>query len=246
MDQEKLKNLVKEYSLEHIAIIMDGNGRWAQKRDEARSYGHKMGIEQVIDLVKNANKLNIKALSLYAFSTENWKRPDDEVFTLFDLLSSFFNRRLKELIDENVRVQVMGDISKLPLVTRKAIETTIKKTSSNDGLVLNIGINYGSRDEVKKALIDILTDYDQGKISKDDIDRETLSKYLYTKNLKDPDLLIRTGGEQRLSNFMLHQMAYTEFYFTDCLWPDFDYKELEKAILEYLSRDRRFGGLNEE
>lgn len=148
MDQEKLKNLVNEYSLEHIAIIMDGNGRWAQKRDEARSYGHKMGIEQVIDLVKNANKLNIKALSLYAFSTENWKRPDDEVFTLFDLLSSFFNRRLKELIDENVRVQVMGDISKLPLVTRKAIETTIKKTSSNDGLVLNIGINYGSRDEV--------------------------------------------------------------------------------------------------
>lgn len=246
MDQEKLKNLVEEYSLEHIAIIMDGNGRWAQKRGEGRSQGHKEGIEQVIDLVKNANKLNIKALSLYAFSTENWKRPDDEVFTLFDLLSSFLNRRLKELMDENVRVQVMGDVSKLPFLTRQAISTAIKQTSSNDGLVLNIGINYGSRDEVKKALLDILTDYDQGKISKEDIDTETLSKYLYTKNLKDPDLLIRTGGEERLSNFMLHQMAYTEFYFTDCLWPDFNYDELEKAILEYLSRDRRFGGLNEE
>lgn len=245
MDQEKLKSLVDEFSLEHIAIIMDGNGRWAQKRGEGRSQGHKKGIEQVIDLVKNANKLNIKALSLYAFSTENWKRPDDEVFTLFDLLSSFLNRRLNELMEENARVQVMGDISKLPLLTRQAISTAIKKTSSNDGLVLNIGINYGSRDEVKKALLDILSDYDEGKISKDDIDRETLSKYLYTKNLKDPDLLIRTGGEERLSNFMLHQMAYTEFYFTDCLWPDFNYDELEKAILEYLSRDRRFGGLNE-
>lgn len=246
MDQEKLKSLVEEYSLEHIAIIMDGNGRWAKKRGQGRSQGHKKGIEQVIDLVKNANKLNIKALSLYAFSTENWKRPDDEVYTLFDLLSSFLNRRIKELMDENVRLQVMGDISKLPLLTRKAINTAIKYTSNNDGLVLNIGINYGSRAEVKRALVDILKDYDQGKILIDDIDEDSLGKYLYTKNLKDPDLLIRTGGEERLSNFMLHQMAYTEFYFTDCLWPDFDYNELEKAVLEYLSRDRRFGGLNEK
>lgn len=246
MKEEELKKLIEDYSLEHIAIIMDGNGRWAQKRGLKRNQGHKEGALRVIDIVERAHKLKIKTISLYAFSTENWKRPKEEVTALFTLLVDFIDKKLKRLTEANVRLQIMGDISILPMVSKMAVKKALKYTENNTGLVLNIGLNYGSRDEIRKGILDIIDDYDKGLINKDQINEDTLSDYLYTKNLKDPDLLIRTGGEERLSNFMLYQLAYTEFYFTSVLWPDFDEEEFDKAILSYIERDRRFGGLNEE
>lgn len=241
---DKIKDLIAKHSLKHIAIIMDGNGRWAVKQGKERPYGHKFGTERVIDIIRHSNNIGIKYLSLYAFSTENWKRPKFEVSTIMDLLVKFINRELDEMVKENVKLQIMGDISDLPVLSRKAVEYALKKTKDNDGLVLNIGLNYGSRSEIVRAVKNILKKYKDENLDLEEIDEDLISDNLYTSNLLDPDLLIRTGGEMRLSNFMLYQLAYTEFYVTDVLWPDFYPQELDKAIMEFFNRNRRFGGIN--
>lgn len=246
MEENKLKKLINEFSLQHIAIIMDGNGRWAESRGLSRSAGHDAGMKKVIETIETADEFNIRYLSLYAFSTENWKRPKIEVSTLFSILNIFVKNELDRLNQKNVRVTTMGDVSKLPFQSRKALEYAINKTKNNTGLVLNIGINYGSKDEIKKGIINLIKDTNNGLLSIDEIENDTLSKYLYTSNIPDPDLLIRTGGELRLSNFMLFQLAYAEFYFTKILWPDFDKNEFKNAIEDFIKRDRRFGGLNNE
>ncbi|MGX7071799.1 isoprenyl transferase [Helcococcus kunzii] len=246
MDDNKLKQLIEDFSLEHIAIIMDGNGRWAERKGLSRSAGHDAGMDKVIEIIETADKLNIKYLSLYAFSTENWKRPKLEVSTLFSILNIFVKNELDRLNRKNVKVTTMGDTSKLPFQSRKALEYAKIKTKDNTGLVLNIGINYGSKEEIKNAIIDMYNDIEKGDLSIENIENETLSKYLYTHDIPDPDLLIRTGGELRLSNFMLFQLAYSEFYFTKVLWPDFNEDEFKKAIEDFIKRDRRFGGLNNE
>lgn len=241
-----LKDKINVAGLEHVAIIMDGNGRWAKERGEKRTYGHKEGAERVIDIVRKADELGIKYISLYAFSTENWKRPQLEVSTIMDLLVTFIKRELEEMNRNKVRLQVMGDISRLPLPSRKAIQYALNKTKNNDGLILNIGLNYGSRDELVKAVKTISSDLVRGDISIDDIDEQLISDRLYTSSIPDPDLMIRTGGEMRLSNFMLYQLAYTELYVTNILWPDFTPDNFEHAIKDYLNRNRRFGGLKNE
>lgn len=239
-----LKDLIKEKSIKHLAIIMDGNGRWAKAKDLKRTEGHKAGSERVIDITEACDELGIKYLSLYAFSTENWKRPEEEVFTIMELLNKFISRELDHLHRKNVKLQIMGDIKRLPFINRKSVEYALNKTKNNTGLVLNIGLNYGGRSELLYAFKAMLADFSKDKIGEEDFSEDLISSYLYTKNMPDPDLLIRTGGEIRLSNFMLYQLAYSEFYFTEVLWPDFDRQELKKALEAFLYRDRRFGGLN--
>lgn len=240
----EIKNLIREASIKHIAIIMDGNGRWASARDLSRTEGHKVGSETVIDITEACDELGIKYLSLYAFSTENWKRPKTEVSKIMSLLNKFISSELNRLDSKNIKLNIMGDITKLPIINRKAVEYALNKTKNNTGLVLNIGLNYGARDEIVSAFKSIHQDLENKKIKIEDISEKLISSYMYTCDMPDPDLLIRTGGELRLSNFMLYQLAYSEFYFTDVLWPDFDRSELEKAILEFLRRNRRFGGVN--
>jgi len=245
MDKNELIDLVKERGPNHIAIILDGNGRWAKKRGLSRNKGHKEGSERVIDITEYLDDLGVKYLSLYAFSTENWKRPEDEVTGIMKLLNSFINNELDRLHRKNVKLQIMGDISRLPYMNRTAVNHAVKKTKDNTGLVLNIGLNYGGRAEMVMAVKDIASQVEKRDLDLSMIDETTISQYLYTNKLPDPDLLIRTGGEYRISNFMIYQLAYTEFYFTDTLWPDFDRAEMDKALLDYYHRDRRFGGINE-
>lgn len=224
---------------EHVAIILDGNGRWATKRNKPRTFGHKKGAENVVDIAIHAKNRGVKYLTLYAFSTENWKRPASEVDYLMKLLISFVEKKLDQLMAEDCKINFMGDLSKIPENTRKAVEKALDKTEDNKSLFINIALNYGGRDEIVHAIKSII---DDGYLSKD-IDEKLISKYLYTGNLPDPDLLIRPGGELRLSNFLIYQMAYTELYFTDCLWPDFNKDEFDKAIMEYAKRNRRFGDI---
>ncbi len=227
----------------HIAIIMDGNGRWAKKRALPRMAGHHEGMKVVRRVTKQANALGVNALTLYAFSTENWKRPKIEVDYLMKLPEEFLSTFLPELIEENVQVRVMGDKNKLPLHTLKAVDKAIEDTKSNDGLILNFALNYGSRTEIITAVQEIAKQVELGNLNKEDINESIFSNYLMTQTLPDPDLLIRTSGEIRLSNFMLWQLAYTEFWFTDVLWPDFDEQCLLQAIHTYQQRGRRFGGV---
>lgn len=246
MDKNEIINLIQKYGPKHIAIIMDGNGRWAKKRQMERTEGHKVGSQNVIELVRFCDELGVKYLSLYAFSTENWKRPETEVSTIMKLLNIFIKNELDELHKNNVKLVIMGDIAGLPFTNRKAVEYAISKTKNNTGLVLNIGLNYGSRAEIVNAFKRIYDDIQKSKITIDDVSEELLSDYLYTSDMSEPDLLIRTGGELRLSNFMLYQLAYSEFYFTDILWPDFGKDELLEAIKEYFARNRRFGDVLDE
>ncbi|MFM1524857.1 MULTISPECIES: isoprenyl transferase [Helcococcus] len=246
MDDRNLIELIKNSSLNHIAIIMDGNGRWAQERGFERSKGHSAGMQKVIEIIEVAKKLEIKYLSLYAFSTENWKRPQIEVSTLFSILNTFIKNELNRLIQNNVRLTIMGDISKLPYSSRKAVEYAINKTKDNNGLTVNIGLNYGSRDEIAYGIRNIVSEIESGNLNQNDINETTLSKYLYTSEIPDPDLLIRTGGEKRLSNFMLYQIAYSEFDFPKIYWPDYGEEEFKSSILNFINRNRRFGGLNEK
>ncbi len=221
----------------HVAIIMDGNGRWAKKRGLPRSYGHKVGTENVRKIVKYCSKMNIEYLTVYAFSTENFKRPQDEVSTLMKLLVEYFNKETEELRQNGVRLNVIGDISTFAPIVQEAINNGIEKTKDCDDLVFTIALAYGSRAEIVRAIKKI-QDADIEEITE-----ETVSQYLDTFDIPDPDLIIRTSGEERLSNFLLYQAAYSEFYFTDCLWPDFDEKEFDKALIEYSKRSRRFGGV---
>ena len=228
----------------HISIIMDGNGRWATKKALPRIVGHYEGMKTVRKITKFANKVGIKALTLYAFSTENWSRPKTEVDYLMRLPEEFLGTYLPELIEQNVQVQMIGNHDNLPEHTRSAIKKAVEQTSHNSGLILNFALNYGSRDEIVQSVQQIVNKVQNGEISCEDICEELVNDHLMTSELSDPDLLIRTSGEIRLSNFMLWQLAYTEFWFTDTLWPDFDEECLMEAIESFQGRNRKFGGLS--
>ena len=223
----------------HVAIIMDGNGRWAKLKGQSRSYGHKIGAENVARIVKHAFDRGVNAVSLYAFSSENWSRPIDEINGLFNLLKDFFTKHIDKVSNEDVKIMVSGDINAFPDELIDVINKTVDSTANNKKGVVNIALNYGGRGEIVKAVNDLIND--GLPVSEDNI-----SAKLYTSSIGDPELIIRTSGELRLSNFMLYQSAYSEFYFTDVLWPDFDEIEFDKALLDYLGRKRRFGGINEE
>ncbi|MBU1077477.1 MAG: isoprenyl transferase [Spirochaetes bacterium] len=230
--------------IQHIAIIMDGNGRWAEKRGLTRTEGHYAGSSNVKKIVKASIKYKVKYLSLYAFSTENWKRPKTEINILMKLLSRFIKKETEEFHRNNIRLLVSGDITVMPTGIRNEINRVIELTRNNTKFILNVCLNYGSRDEILNAVRSILKDFKKGKIKEERIDEKLFQKYLYNGELlPDPDLLIRTSGELRISNFLLWQIAYSEFYFTQTLWPDFNEQELGKAIEVYKKRNRRFGGL---
>lgn len=227
----------------HIAIIMDGNGRWAGKRGMPRVAGHKEGVSAIVKTVKAAIKYKVKVLTLYTFSTENWKRPKLEIDFILRLPKEYLDIYLSDLISNNVRIEAIGDMGNLPANTCEAIQYAIDRTRDNDGLQLNFALNYGSRNEILNAMKEMLADINDAKLSLDEVDEQQFSRYLYTAGLPDPDLLIRTGGEKRLSNFLLWQLAYTEFWFTDVLWPDFSEKEFLHALEEFRKRKRRYGGI---
>lgn len=227
----------------HIAIIMDGNGRWAKSKFLPRTAGHKAGVETIRTVLRECKKLNVKYVTLYAFSTENWKRPKLEVDTLMNLLSTYLKNEVASLHKENVKLTAIGDIDNLPSKCVIELNKAIELTKNNTGCNLNLALNYGGRVDIKNALVDIINDVKVGKINLDEIDENTISNHLSTKCIPDPDLVIRTSGEERLSNFLLWEVAYAEFYFTNVHWPDFDEKELQKAIFTYQNRDRRFGGI---
>lgn len=241
--ESRKENIMKSEIPSHIAIIMDGNGRWAKKRALPRIAGHHEGMKVVRKMTKLANELGVEVLTLYAFSTENWKRPKDEVDYLLKLPEEFLGTFLPELIEENVRVQIMGEKDKLPLHTVNAVTTALEKTKDNDGLILNFALNYGSRSEILEGVKAVIADVNNGHMKENELTEEIFSKYLMTNGMGDPDLLIRTSGEIRLSNFMLWQLAYSEFYFTDVLWPDFKENDLIEAIEDFQNRSRRFGGV---
>lgn len=227
----------------HVAIIMDGNGRWATKRGLPRSAGHRAGMEALRDLITVSSELGIEALTLYAFSTENWKRPRDEVGTLFSLVVEYFNREISELHEKGVRIRVLGDMSRVPQKARAALMRAEDMTHDNRGLKLNLAINYGARAELVRAARALAEDVSNGGMAPDAIDEAAVSSRLYTSGQPDVDLLIRTGGEMRLSNFLLYQSAYAELLFTDTLFPDFDKAHYLDAIREFQGRSRRFGAI---
>lgn len=227
----------------HIAIIMDGNGRWAKSKFLPRAAGHKAGVETIRTVLRECKKLSVKHVTLYAFSTENWKRPKLEVDTLMNLLSTYLKNEVATLHKENVKLTAIGDINNLPNQCVKELNKAIELTKNNTGCNLNLALNYGGRLDIKNALVDIIKDVKVGKINLDEIDENTISNHLSTKSIPDPDLVIRTSGEERLSNFLLWEVAYAEFYFTNVHWPDFDEKELQRSIFTYQNRDRRFGGI---
>ncbi|MDD6483400.1 MAG: isoprenyl transferase [Clostridiales bacterium] len=227
----------------HIGIIMDGNGRWAKKRGLPRSAGHKAGAESLKKIITEANKMGIKYATVYAFSTENWKRPKQEVDYLMDLLMDYLVNAEKTLAGENVVIRAIGSRAELSEEMQRQIIKTENFTKDNTGIVMNIALNYGGRDEILNAVRNISKDAASGSIKTEDIDQELFDRYLYTASQPDVDLLIRTSGEQRLSNFMLWQVSYAELWFTPKLWPDFKPKDLHKAVLDYQNRGRRFGGV---
>ncbi|MEO7653013.1 MAG: isoprenyl transferase [Bryobacteraceae bacterium] len=229
----------------HIAIIMDGNGRWASRRSLPRVAGHKAGVGPVRATVESCARLGIQVLTLYAFSVENWKRPRAEVETLWRLLRYYLRRELPELQKNDIRLEAIGRLDALPPQVRRELESAVRATSLNRGMLVNLAINYGGRAELVDAMNAILDRARlEGKLASLRLDEEMISKYLYTSSSPDPDLLIRTSGEMRISNFLLWQIAYAEFYITDTLWPDFNRTDLLKAILDFQKRDRRFGGLS--
>lgn len=228
----------------HVAIIMDGNGRWAEKRKLPRVMGHNAGMKAMKEIVRHAGEIGVEYLTVYAFSTENWKRSEEEVSGIFNLLIKYVDSELKELCDSNVKVSILGDWSGLSDKVKEKLQMTLDSTKNNTGLKFNIALNYGSRDEMARAAKSIAEDAALGKITADDVDEKLFSKKLYTgqQEIPDPDLVIRTSGEIRLSNFLLWQLAYAEMVFTDTLWPDYTPEEFEKSIEIFQSRDRRFGG----
>ena len=226
---------------EHVAIIMDGNGRWARKHKLSVSKGHRQGTETLREIIRHTDDLGIKALSLYAFSTENWKRSEEEVAALMQLILDFFASEIDELDAKNVRILILGDKSGLPEKQRETLKEAERRTEKNTGLRLNIAVNYGGRAELVKAAREIATLAVNGSLPVDAITEETISEHLYTRGQPDVDLLIRTSGEQRLSNFLLYQNAYAEFVFPEILWPDFTVHDYDMALDAYAHRERRFG-----
>ncbi len=227
----------------HVAIIMDGNGRWARKRLLPRTAGHREGVERVKEVVEVAGNLGIEFLTLYAFSTENWGRPKEEVDTLMKLLVEYLRKELNTLHENNVKINILGDLSKLPILPREEVYKAVEKTKNNTKMQLNIALNYGGRYEIINGIKSLIVDVQNGNIDLDNIDEDLFENYLYTKNQPDPDLLIRPSGERRISNFLLYQIAYTEFVFTDVYWPEFGEEDFYKAIIEFQSRKRRYGGI---
>ncbi len=228
----------------HIAVIMDGNGRWARRRNLPRVAGHRAGIEPVRSTVETCARLKIQALTLYAFSVENWKRPRSEVETLWRLLRIYIRREMPNLMENGVRLQAIGRLDELPGIVRRDLEAAVATTARNRGLIVNLAINYGGRTELIDAVNAILDEARlRGDLDSLVVDEDAIASRLYTAGQPDPDLLIRTSGEMRISNFLLWQIAYAELYVTETLWPDFGRAELLRAILEYQKRDRRFGGL---
>ena len=231
---------------QHVAIILDGNGRWAKAKGMPRNYGHAQGSKTVEKICEEAWCMGIKYLTVYAFSTENWNRPKEEVNALMKLLRNYMKTCLKTAAKNDMKVRVIGDITKLDEDIQKRILELEEATKNNGGLNFQIAINYGSRDEITRAVRTLAEDVKEGKLMPEEVNEACIERYLDTHDIPDPDLLIRTSGEQRLSNYLLWQLAYTEFYFTDVPWPDFSKQELEKAIEQYNRRDRRYGGVKEE
>lgn len=244
--EKRMINVRSESVPQHIAIIMDGNGRWAQKRALPRVAGHHEGMKNIRTITRCANKVGIGALTLYAFSTENWKRPRKEVEFLMRLPEEFLTSFLPELMELNIRVLMIGEMDALPTHTQKAVQNAMNTTANNTGMILNFALNYGSRREMVLSVQEIVSQVQNGTLSLEDISEETISNHLMTSQLPDPDLLIRTSGELRLSNFLLWQLAYSEFWFTDVHWPEFSDKDLLEAVESYQSRNRRYGGLKGE
>ena len=230
---------------QHIAIILDGNGRWAKKKGMPRNFGHTQGSKNVERICEDAYKMGVKYLTVYAFSTENWKRPKEEVDALMNLLRNYMKTCLKTAEKNRMRVRVLGDKTALDDDIRSRIAELEEATKNNDGLNFQIALNYGSRDEMIRAMKSMYMDMKDGKVEAEQIDEKLFESYLDTHDIPDPDLMIRTSGEQRLSNYLLWQLAYSEFYFTDVLWPDFTKEDLAEAIAYYNGRDRRFGGVKE-
>ncbi len=230
---------------QHIAIILDGNGRWAKKKGMPRNFGHTQGSKNVERICEDAYKMGVKYLTVYAFSTENWKRPKEEVDALMNLLRNYMKTCLKTAEKNRMRVRVLGDKTALDNDIRSRIAELEEATKNNDGLNFQIALNYGSRDEMVRAMKRMCMDVKEGKLEAEQIDEKLFETYLDTHDIPDPDLMIRTSGEQRLSNYLLWQLAYSEFYFTDVLWPDFTKEDLVEAIAYYNGRDRRFGGVKE-
>jgi undecaprenyl diphosphate synthase len=233
VNQAKLPN--------HVAVIMDGNGRWAKQRGLPRIEGHRRGANVLKEILRYCKDLGIKTLTAYAFSTENWGRPTGEVSFLMSLFERLLQKELKEMEEEEVCINFIGDLTALPLSLQQEMHRSMERTKHNQGVFFNVAINYGSRHEMINACKAIAQKVQQGELSADSINDQTISQHLYTSASPDPDLLIRTSGEMRLSNFMLWQLAYTEIYVTDTLWPDFDNNQLDQAIVSFQQRDRRFG-----
>lgn len=227
----------------HVAIIMDGNGRWAKQRGKLRTTGHRAGMERMVNVVRVSSDIGLDALTLYAFSTENWKRPRPEVDALFSLLVEYIRREIDELHRNQVKLVVMGDYARLPKTAVMEVDRGIERTKNNTGMVLNIALNYGARAELVQAAQQVAGRVQRGELAPESIEETDIENALYTAGLPDPDLLIRTSGEQRLSNFMLWQLAYTEFVFTDVHWPEFSNEVYWQCIKTYMDRDRRFGAV---
>ncbi len=228
----------------HIAIIMDGNGRWAKKRKMPRSFGHQQGAKRIEEICRTAAEIGVKYLTIYAFSTENWTRSEDEITTLMKILRNYLADSIKKAKENNMRIRVIGDISRLDWDIQESIRELERVSAPNTGLNFQIALNYGSRDEILRAVREVVKDCQDGRLALEELDETIFSSYLDTREIPDPDLLIRTSGEQRLSNYLLWQCAYSEFYFPEILWPDFDKNALKEAVRQYTARDRRFGGIH--
>jgi undecaprenyl diphosphate synthase len=242
--ESELIELIKPELLpKHLAIIMDGNGRWAKKRALPRIAGHKEGIKSVRTVIETCRELSIKYLTLYTFSLENWQRPKKEIETLMSLLSEYIDKEINNLNKNNIRFNIFGDWESLNYGVSEKIRFAMKETSKNDQMTLNLALNYGGRQEIIRSAKIIAKDTKEGKLEIDEIDELMFASYLYSKDQPDPDLMIRTSGEMRISNFLLWQLAYAEFWITDILWPDFTKKHLYQALIDFQSRNRRFGSL---
>ena len=242
-EEELLAGLDRERLPRHVAIIMDGNGRWAQRRGLPRTFGHRAGMESIRDVVRLSARLGIGYLTLYAFSTENWKRPREEVNFLMNLLVEYLHREIDELCSNNVRIHPIGLLSELPAEARRALQVAVERSKNNDGLTLNLALNYGGRSELVEAVRAIAREVAAGRMAPDAVDEAAVAARLYTAGQPDPDLLIRPAGDYRVSNFLLWQLAYTEFWLTPVMWPDFRRIHLLQALVDYQRRERRFGGL---